>query len=75
MISKLLVGLTVIGLYMIFKKTKPKDDDSDDIGIEYTYSIKNNYFDDPTTNTGTTTFGGTYKSSVFSPGIGITYGF
>lgn len=33
------------------------------------------YFDDPTTNTGTTTFGGTYKSSVFSPGIGITYGF
>lgn len=33
------------------------------------------YFDDPTTNTGTTSFGGTYKSSVFSPGIGITYGF
>jgi long-chain fatty acid transport protein len=33
------------------------------------------YFDDPTTNTGLTSFGGTYKSSVFSPGIGITYGF
>jgi long-chain fatty acid transport protein len=33
------------------------------------------YFDDPTTNTGTSSFGGTYKSSVFSPGIGITYGF
>lgn len=33
------------------------------------------YFDDPTTSTGNTSFGGTYKSSVFSPGIGITYGF
>ena len=33
------------------------------------------YFDDPTTTTGLTSFGGTYKSSVFSPGIGITYGF
>ncbi len=33
------------------------------------------YFDDPTTNTGLSSFGGTYKSSVFSPGIGITYGF
>ncbi len=33
------------------------------------------YFDDPTTNNGLTSFGGTYKSSVFSPGIGITYGF
>ena len=33
------------------------------------------YFDEPTTNNGTTSFGGTYKSSVFSPGIGITYGF
>lgn len=33
------------------------------------------YFDDPTTNTGLTSFGGTYKSTVFSPGIGITYGF
>ena len=39
--------------------------------------VNNSYdhFDDPTTNTGTTSFGGTYKSSVFSPGIGITYGF
>ena len=33
------------------------------------------YFDDPTTTNGLTSFGGTYKSSVFSPGIGITYGF
>ena len=33
------------------------------------------YFNDPTTTTGLTSFGGTYKSSVFSPGIGITYGF
>lgn len=33
------------------------------------------YFDDPTTTTGLSSFGGTYKSSVFSPGIGITYGF
>ena len=33
------------------------------------------YFDDPTTSTGLTSFGGTYKSTVFSPGIGITYGF
>ncbi len=33
------------------------------------------YFDDPTTNTGLSSFGGTYKSTVFSPGIGITYGF
>ncbi len=39
--------------------------------------INNSYdhFDDPTTNNGLTSFGGTYKSSVFSPGIGITYGF
>jgi long-chain fatty acid transport protein len=41
------------------------------------------YFNDPTTtpdpnnpnDTGLTSFGGTYKSVVFSPGIGITYGF
>jgi long-chain fatty acid transport protein len=33
------------------------------------------YFDDPTTTTGLSSFGGTYKSTVFSPGIGITYGF
>lgn len=33
------------------------------------------YYNDPLTTTGYTTFGGTYKSSVFSPGIGITYGF
>ncbi|MBP6128113.1 outer membrane protein transport protein [Flavobacterium sp.] len=37
------------------------------------------YFDDPTTGPSNSpqysTFGGTYKSSVFSPGIGITYGF
>lgn len=33
------------------------------------------YYDNPTTNTGYSSFGGTYKSSVFSPGIGITYGF
>ncbi len=33
------------------------------------------YFDDPTTSTGLSSFGGTYKSTVFSPGIGITYGF
>jgi long-chain fatty acid transport protein len=33
------------------------------------------YYNDPLTTTGYTSFGGTYKSSVFSPGIGITYGF
>lgn len=33
------------------------------------------YYDDPTTTTGFSSFGGQYKSSVFSPGIGITYGF
>jgi long-chain fatty acid transport protein len=39
--------------------------------------VNNSYdhFDDPTTNTGLSSFGGTYKSTVFSPGIGITYGF
>ncbi len=34
-----------------------------------------NYYDDPLTSTGYTKFGGTYKSSVFAPGIGVTYGF
>ena len=33
------------------------------------------YYDDPLTTTGNSSFGGTYKSVVFSPGIGITYGF
>jgi long-chain fatty acid transport protein len=33
------------------------------------------YYNDPLTTTGYTSFGGTYKSTVFSPGIGITYGF
>lgn len=37
------------------------------------------YFDDPLTGPSNSpqysSFGGTYKSSVFSPGIGITYGF
>ena len=39
--------------------------------------VNNSYdhFDDPTTNNGLSSFGGTYKSTVFSPGIGITYGF
>lgn len=33
------------------------------------------YYDDPLTTTGNSSFGGTYKSSVFAPGIGVTYGF
>lgn len=53
------------------------------LGIDFSFlylhfdEIDNSYdyFDDPTTNNGLTSFGGTYKSSVFSPGIGITYGF
>ena len=56
---------------------------NDKLGIDFSFlylhfNETNNsydYYDDPTTTTGYTTFGGTYKSSVFSPGIGITYGF
>lgn len=53
------------------------------LGVDFSFlylhfdEVDNSYdhFDDPTTNNGLTTFGGTYKSTVFSPGIGITYGF
>lgn len=56
---------------------------NDKLGVDFSFlylhfNETNNsydYYDDPTTTTGYTTFGGTYKSSVFSPGIGITYGF
>lgn len=56
---------------------------NDKLGIDFSFlylhfnETKNSYdyYDDPTTTTGYTSFGGTYKSSVFSPGIGITYGF
>lgn len=53
------LGIDVSFLYLHFDQT----DNSYD------------YYDDPTTTSGYTSFGGTYKSSVFSPGIGITYGF
>lgn len=53
------LGIDVSFLYLHFDQT----DNSYD------------YYDDPTSTSGYTSFGGTYKSSVFSPGIGITYGF
>ena len=53
-------------------------------GVDFSFlylhfdEVDNSYdhYVDPTTGTGETiSFGGTYKSVVFSPGIGITYGF
>jgi len=56
---------------------------NDKLGIDVSFlylhfdEIDNSYdyYNDPLTTTGYTSFGGTYKSTVFSPGIGITYGF
>ena len=54
------------------------------LGIDFSFlylhfdEVNNSYdhYSDPTAGTGDILpFGGTYKSSVFSPGIGITYGF
>ncbi len=56
---------------------------NDKLGIDLSFlylhfdQIDNSYdyYNDPLTTSGYTSFGGTYKSTVFSPGIGITYGF
>lgn len=56
---------------------------NDKLGIDVSFlylhfdEIDNSYdyYNDPLTASGYTSFGGTYKSTVFSPGIGITYGF
>ena len=56
---------------------------NDKLGIDVSFlylhfdQIDNSYdyYNDPLTTSGYTSFGGTYKSTVFSPGIGITYGF
>ncbi len=56
---------------------------SEKLGIDFSFLYLHfdqtdnsyDYYDDPLTTTGYTSFGGTYKSTVFSPGIGITYGF